>query len=225
MKINSKILSIPPYISSSWDHITSLHIEQKEEKKYLVVLLNNGSKLEIPGLSDASIEQIFLAHEQYIEEKNGVKAKDNPFTQLNFGIPLSVNPESMKMLFEAMQDPSKLNHIEIPEDVAEKIASFASSMGLDPSAIIPEGDFSEESIYGQLRKAFGQPEKEQLAEEEVSDEELTFKEWDIVKVEEQLYRVTNPLDQSESYQVFLGNPMGCTCGKEGCEHLQAVLRS
>ena len=62
-------------------------------------------------------------------------------------------------------------------------------------------------------------------EEIVSDAELHFREWDIKQLEKQLYNVTNPLDTTEHYQVFLGTPLGCTCGKTNCEHIRAVLNS
>ena len=37
--------------------------------------------------------------------------------------------------------------------------------------------------------------------------------------------VTNPLDANEHYNVFLGDPIGCTCGQKNCEHIRAVLNS
>jgi hypothetical protein len=35
----------------------------------------------------------------------------------------------------------------------------------------------------------------------------------------------NPLDHKEHYNVFLGDPIGCSCGNNNCEHIQAVLKS
>ena len=46
--------------------------------------------------------------------------------------------------------------------------------------------------------------------EEVSEEDLKFRDWDIEQKSEEIYEVTNPIDQNEHYQVFLGNPVGCT---------------
>ena len=42
---------------------------------------------------------------------------------------------------------------------------------------------------------------------------------------DKLFTVINKLDQQEKYNVFLGEPVGCTCGKQGCEHMLAVLKS
>jgi hypothetical protein len=62
-------------------------------------------------------------------------------------------------------------------------------------------------------------------EEEVSPHELKFREWDIQQAGDKLYNVSNPFDKGEQYQVYLGNPVGCTCGKSKCEHIVAVLNS
>ena len=58
-----------------------------------------------------------------------------------------------------------------------------------------------------------------------SEDDLKFRDWDIEQKSEELYEVTNPIDQNEHYQVFLGNPVGCTCGKKNCEHIRTVLNS
>ena len=61
--------------------------------------------------------------------------------------------------------------------------------------------------------------------EEVTDEDLKFRTWDIKQPGKKLYLVTNPLDNNENYNVFLGKPVGCTCGQKYCEHIKAVLNS
>ena len=68
-------------------------------------------------------------------------------------------------------------------------------------------------------------ENKEREEEIVSDEDLKFKTWDIVQTGEKLYDVTNPLDTKEQYHVYLGEPVGCTCGEQYCEHIRAVLSS
>jgi len=68
---------------------------------------------------------------------------------------------------------------------------------------------------------------EENFDEEVKDEELTFKdEWEVKETGDKLlFSVHNPLDPKECYSVFLGDPIGCTCGKKNCDHIKAVLRS
>ena len=58
MKITPKILSIPPYISTGWNHITSIHVRNS----LLVISLGNGTQVEIPNLAQNEIDEIFQAH-------------------------------------------------------------------------------------------------------------------------------------------------------------------
>jgi len=67
--------------------------------------------------------------------------------------------------------------------------------------------------------------EEKEVEEEVTEDDLKFREWDIKQEGDKLYIVTNPLDADEHYQVFLGTPVGCTCGQKNCEHIRTVLSS
>jgi hypothetical protein len=79
-------------------------------------------------------------------------------------------------------------------------------------------------MHCQIAKALhGELPEEQ--EEEVTDEDLKFRLWDIDQTGDKLYVVTNPLDSKEYYNVFLGDPIGCTCGEKNCEHIRAVLNS
>jgi hypothetical protein len=66
---------------------------------------------------------------------------------------------------------------------------------------------------------------QQNEEQEISAEDLQFEQWIITHTGDQLYSVINKLDDSEQYNVYLGEPIGCTCGQTGCEHLLAVLKS
>ena len=62
-------------------------------------------------------------------------------------------------------------------------------------------------------------------EEIVTDEDLTFEEWNIVQTGDKLFTVINKLSPEEKYNVYLGHPIGCTCGNQGCEHIHVVLKS
>jgi hypothetical protein len=48
MRINNKILSIPPYISTSWKNIASLYLDVKDAENILVIVLAQGTSIEIP---------------------------------------------------------------------------------------------------------------------------------------------------------------------------------
>ena len=48
---------------------------------------------------------------------------------------------------------------------------------------------------------------------------------EITQTGDKLFTVVNKLDPQENYHVYLGHPVGCTCGKQGCEHILVVLKS
>ena len=62
MKITSRILSIPPYLSTTWKNISSLYVNAEEDRLTLVVRLQNQIQVEVPGLSKELIHEIFEAH-------------------------------------------------------------------------------------------------------------------------------------------------------------------
>ncbi len=64
MKINDKILSIPPYISTSWSYVKSLQMKGP----FLVITLMGGEAINIPNLKGDIIEQIFIAHANFLEK-------------------------------------------------------------------------------------------------------------------------------------------------------------
>ena len=204
MKITANILSIPPYLSTTWKNISSLHVEGER----LIVLLQNGTSVEVPGLSSATIEEIFDAHARSTEE--GPIA-----TPLSFSLPLNGSIGS------AMQhNPEQAELPPLPPEMLKKITTIARAFGVDDSLPTPESNCN--CIYCQIARSLN-GEQEQV--EEVSDEDLKFRNWEIAQVEEKLYTVTNPLDPTEHYNVFLGSPIGCTCGSKECEHIRAVLHS
>lgn len=254
MKINRKVLSIPPHISTSWGNVTSLQAKNLSEGKVLIITLNNGSVVEIPSLTDETLEAIFLAHTNYVEgdvspstpktentkQKEKESLQSNPFAfggenTLTFGFPMKMgNLDSIGSLGGMMQhDPAQANAPNLPKEALEKITSIAKAIGLDKQLDhLPKAEPHCNCPYCQLARAFhGQdPKKEELSstsdlEEDVSDEDLTFREWDIKETGNNLYDVTNPLDPTEHYQVFLGNPVGCTCGQKNCVHIKAVLET
>ncbi len=61
-------------------------------------------------------------------------------------------------------------------------------------------------------------------DQEVKDDELHFQEWEIEQKGDHLFSVTHRLDQ-KSYNVYLGDPIGCTCGQEKCEHVKVALQN
>ena len=124
---------------------------------------------------------------------------------------------------------------DLPSEVLEKIATVIHSLGLKDPDMFPKPEPHCNCMHCQLARVIhkgmdegGDKDDEEEffhEDEEITDDDLRFREWDIEQVSENLYSVSNPFDSDEKYNVFLGNPVGCTCGQEDCEHIKAVLRS
>lgn len=225
MKINHKILSIPPYISTTWDNIKSVHIENDG----LAIILKNDSKIKIPLLEEDLVKQIFQAHTKYLDEEKSIdniqKPKEPSFS---FGFPLKLtNGEGIESFAGAMHhNPSQANSPDLPEEVLNKIAAVAKALGLDDHENMPQAEPHCNCVHCQISRALhGDSKKEKEMEVEINDEDLKFRDWEIEQKTEHLYLVTNPLNKKEHYNVFLGNPLGCTCGERNCEHIRTVLNS
>jgi hypothetical protein len=82
-------------------------------------------------------------------------------------------------------------------------------------------------IHCQIAKSFNQSSQhpEQHIDEDITEDDLRFQQWDITQTGDKMFTVVNRLDNREKYNVYLGQPVGCTCGKTGCEHILAVLKS
>ncbi len=223
IKITNHLLSISPYISTSWSEISSL--QYNPNNKTLTFHLKTNNTIHVPNLSDSHIDAIFEKHAEITEKKSSNNA-GNPSPGFAFN---QLGLSSLENLPSMMQhDPTQKDAPDLPKEVLDKISQFTKSLNIDLD-MLNMGDSEPHCNchYCQMVSAMQGKEKTNEAEtiEEVSKDDLTFREWDIKKVGENLYNVTNPLDVEEHYQVFLGNPVGCTCGKDGCEHLLAVLNS
>lgn len=237
--INEKILSIPPYISTGWDNVCSIHVENETSQQTLVITLQNNTVVKLPDMRPDLVTKIFQKHSEYLELKTkiGKAAPINPMENIfnmdnmmgmsgNGPIKMGIGLEGIG---QAMQhNPDQANAPDIPNEILEKISQVSKIMGGEAvlaEALKPEPHCN--CMHCQLARAISGQSKEEdkTIEEEVSDEDLTFKSWDIEQAGEKLYTVINPLDHKEQYSVFLGEPLGCTCGHKSCEHIKAVLNS
>ncbi len=218
MMISAEILSIPPYLSTSWKNISSLHAVPDKDKFTLIVTLNTGVQASIPSLEKTVINSIFEAHGRY-----GSTQAVETLQKDSIAFPLSGNIDLMN---SAMQhNPAQADSPEIPKEILEKITSIAKVLGLSDTSELPKAEPHCNCPFCQIARAFHGSEAEAKIEEPVSDKDLQFRTWDIKQTAEKLYIVTNPLDNNEQYSVFLGTPLGCTCGQKNCEHIRAVLNS
>jgi hypothetical protein len=224
MIITPQILTIPPYLSTTWKNISSLHAVPNGEKFKLVVLLHNKMRIVVPDLDKASLDELFVAHARF-----GSAQETSPFLGQPMGaisLPLG-GKNGIDLLNAASQhNPDQANAPELPAEILEKITQIAKVLGLDESSQLPKAEPHCNCSFCQIARALHQdPMMEGKIEEAVTEEDLTFRNWEIKQTAEKLYTVSNPLDANEHYSVYLGDPLGCTCGQKNCEHLRAVLSS
>lgn len=249
MKFSEKYLSIPPYISTSWNNVKALQMSGN----LLVITLSDDSQVHVPDLDFEELEKAFEAHAAFLERQD---SQENPTQQPSKGQPDEAIADSflgqgMPFKFGGIQGVEGLgaamqhniehaNAPDLPQEILQKIASIATIIAPEDMNEVPQAEphcncphcqiarAINEGLGNTVRPFSGAVEEESFIheeEEEVSDEELSFQQWDIEQSGEQLFTVTNKLDPEEKYSVFLGEPVGCTCGKQGCEHILAVLHS
>lgn len=222
MKITQKVLSIPPYLSTTWSNIASLQLRSKNDRSLLMITLNDGTQVEIPSMGQSDIDEIFQAHANYSEgEPSLLKSLDH---SLSFSLPFKSTDEGaiLDPLSAQMQhNPEQADLPPIPAHVLDKISVIMRSLGLESSPLLDQGQPGCNCIYCQLSRSLNKAEVEEIVEES----DLTFRDWEVSEKEDKLYHVINPLDKNEYYDVFLGEPIGCTCGSKNCEHIRAVLQT
>jgi hypothetical protein len=218
MKITPKILHIPPFISTSWDQISSLYLQTKSGVPHLVIVLRDGALVEVPHLAQREIDEIFQAHANFSEGPSPSSFLDSPFS---LKIPMSFDGSMLDSLASHLQhNPEQANLPQIPTHILSKIITILRSLGPIDDTLFDKPQPNCHCTYCQLSKAVqGEP------EEVVIDADLKFRDWEVLQKDQKLYQVTNPLDQGEYYTVFLGEPIGCTCGSKNCEHIRAVLNT
>ncbi len=227
MKITSKVLTIPPYISTTWENISSLHVKEELGTYRLIVLLKDGPQVEIPNLDRGAIDAIFNAHAQFTEESaletHARKVvEDSP---ISFTLPLKADADGN--VIEAFgpttqHNPDQADLPPLPPNVLKKIGAIASAFGVESLPSLPKAEPGCNCIYCQVMNAV---QGADAVEEEISEEDLKFRDWEVQKTADKLYIVKNPIDLNEHYSVFLGEPIGCTCGSKNCEHVRAVLNT
>lgn len=249
MKIDQHIVSIPPYISTSWDHVRSLSVKDR----ILIISLNDGEIIRIPGLSEADIENIFKAHAQWLEtdiqqeslgdvlfdgSTLGMGSSISDQGKTTFSLSLGGFPglsemgglNGMGMVLE--HNPAQAAAPNLPQEVLQRVGSIGRMMLPEGSDAVPVAEPHCNCYFCQIARAIhGEktpidlPPPQLEHEENVDDKELTFCQWEIRPLGEQIFEVINRLDNLESYKVCLHPRIGCTCGHEGCEHIIAVLKS
>lgn len=234
IKITDKVLSIPPYISTSWTHISAIHMKAG----VLAVTLLDGDTLHIPNLTTEEINLIFQCHAAFLEKEfiplsstdsakmnlelmklKGLVDQGEPSIRFAFGTPDGIG----NML---QHNAEQANAPDLPPDVLQKIVAISKIIAPPEELALPKAEQNCNCFYCQIARVIN-PNVEMSSSEEldVNEDELQFQQWSIIQTGDKLFTVVNRLDTHEKYNVFLGQPIGCTCGKDGCEHILAVLKS
>jgi hypothetical protein len=229
IKITDKILSIPPYISTNWSRIAALHMKGG----VLAITLVDGDTLHIPNLKPETVNLIFQHHAVYLEKEQsssaggdsskikGMMDEGEPTIRLAFGT-------SLDGLGGMMQhNPNQSDAPDLPPEILQKISAIAKIIAPTEELLLPKAEAACNCFHCQIARAIN-PDTDSAPhaiEHEVTDEDLSFQQWSIEQTGDKLFSVVNRLDEHEKYNVYLGEPVGCTCGKQGCEHILAVLKS
>lgn len=252
MKINNKILSIPPFVSTPWNNVISLHTKDS----ILFISLKDNRTIEIPGLENNLIDLIFNMHTNFLEQ---CEIPNPPFiTHQSKGVPqvfYAKGPMNQNMIGQSIElplqfgagsgdivgasvfqhDSNQSDTPNIPAEILMKIVAITKIVSPDSTVAFSKPEPHCNCVHCQIGRAMHSNEldidpltietKIQEKEETVSDADLHFQQWEIAQTGEQLFSVVNRENPKEKYNVFLGDPVGCTCGKDGCEHIIAVLKS
>lgn len=240
MKFNSKYFSFPPYISTNWANVIALHMNDD----VLIISLVDGNMVEIPGLQEDTIDHIFAVHAEFLEQDSQRDLSNRPsppnkiisslsslFDNSGDNTPFKIGFSAMDSFGSMLQhNPNQANSPELPKEILQKISAIAKIVGPENPDLLPKAEPHCNCMYCQIARAVTQEpvaknESKTTEETPVSDAELTFCQWEIHPSGDKMYTVTNRLETSETYTVYLGEPVGCTCGKSGCEHILAVLQS
>ena len=239
MKINENILSLPPYISTTWQNITGIF---SQDENHIEIHLISGKVITVPMNDKKTLDLIFYYHLQSLETKEAKpvqskassqaqpKAQKQESFSLPFNIPFPM--DGMLPFGQILQhQPDQSSMPDLPEEILKKVSGFAKLLPQENNSLLfPDVQPHCNCIYCQIGRAVNNQDiseqKLEVSEEEIiSDDDLKFKEWDITKTADSLYELKNPLQPVETYQVYLGDPIGCTCGRNNCEHIKAVLNS
>lgn len=227
IKITDKILSIPPYISTTWSHIAALHMKGS----LLAITLVDGDTLHIPHLNGDMVHLIFQQHAIYLDKEQIIptsshSSKESPEHQEKSSIRLSFG-SSLEGLGNMMQhNPNQTEAPDLPPEILQQIGAVAKIITPADELLLPKSEPNCNCFHCQVVRALnpGSP-LPQIEESEVLEQDLQFQQWTITQTGEKLFCVVNRLDEHEKYNVYLGEPVGCTCGQAGCEHILAVLKS
>ncbi|MCB1118544.1 MAG: hypothetical protein KDK65_01145 [Chlamydiia bacterium] len=229
MKQFEKFFNLPPHLVTQWDDIKALYIKDNT----LHVALHEGETILIPHLNQEMVEQIFIAYGKHMNEEaeqshSLLEAIKLPFPGGFFGAEIGIDlPFKVSEGFQSIvhHDPKGTKAPDLPKELLDKLSRMAQMMLAHNPQAFSKAEADCNCFHCQIARELVQ---QTLDAEDVHEEDLHFApEWDVTPIDhdEKRYRVASRLNPDQSYQVHLGNPIGCTCGKNNCEHIIAALKS
>lgn len=206
MIINKQLLSIPPFISTSWKDVELL---LSDGKNTLNIYLKNGTLVKISHLLKEQLDLIFQVHQEILlSQAQDISAPlvDPLFFQFS-GPFLEHDPE--------LSDASPL-----PDEVKSKLLSLLKSLPKMDATKLPIAHENCGCPHCQLMNLMKGQEEDDI----VTDEELRFATWRVEEIENNYFKLTHPYQESEIYFVSLSDPISCSCGQNHCEHVEHILR-
>ncbi len=230
---NGVSITIPHLETSTIEQIFSCHLQAAEELEKEEALKK--SQPREGEKSHSYVQQQELSQFLHILQ-NGLKEV--------LSLLMRLGSQGVSSFGKALEhDPKNANLPPLADEMKEKVLSLLNIIPKEDIFAMtpPEPDCN--CMYCQISRVLRNAIREKEAHEEevgneetslldenkdeeiIDERELEFSEWIVNPLSDKLYSVKNKLDPKEEYRVFLGNPIGCTCGKPNCEHIIAVLRS
>lgn len=210
MIVNTKLLSIPPYISTSWKDVELL---LSDGENTLNVYLKNGTVIKIAHLMKEHLELIFKVHQEVLMQKQ----HDIPPSLID---PLFFNFSGPFLEHDAeMSDADPL-----PDEIKQKLRSLIRSFPKLEKSQLPQFHENCNCPHCQLMNLLSDKENEGFEEELIDDKDLVFAPWQVEKKSDKCFVLSHP-DLEERFEVNLESFPTCSCNQGSCEHLAYVLRN
>lgn len=234
MICNEHFFSYPPHLSISWKEVAAIITDKNEPG--ILFLLKNGSEITLPDLSMKELEQVFIYHAKHLEQTaiREIVRDLPPPTQLISGgmIQRTQNSEAMHFMvgnrnsLQSAQEhnPEDSNAPLIPKEVLIKLIKINKIITGNDNMNLGKAEPHCNCFHCQMARVLDQ-DLQTETEEVITENDLSFQDWEIQQTETNQFTVTNKLNKQEAYKVSLGEPVTCTCGVKGCEHVLLVLKS
>ncbi|MFZ4773172.1 MAG: SWIM zinc finger family protein [Chlamydiia bacterium] len=249
MKINHRVLHIPPYISCRWSEIASIGVETKGGENLLQVQLLSGSRVLVPNLNQDEIDLIFKMHVHHLEhaseeEDRFKNLKELPFfsnlfqpppmdgnVATSFGAPISFHFDANdpSALFQG-HNPAFANSPPLPKEILDKITLIAKAIGGEMVKEVEPIDNCN-CFFCQIARSLHNEkthEKKPRVPRDLSKDLLhggIDPEWMVEEVGPHMFKVTSRDEPGAIYQVYLGDSISCSCGSNRCQHIVAALKT